>query len=65
MNYRGNIRDAWHELDADGSGKAGTLDIARLWDIETASRPRSASWIGPLPRFGCEHLEAFVRIDLA
>ena len=41
MNYRGNIRDAWHELDADGSGKAGTLDIARLWDIETASRPRS------------------------
>ena len=25
MNYRGNIRDAWHELDADGSGKAGMI----------------------------------------
>eukprot|EP00434_Breviolum_minutum_P045476 symbB.v1.2.040775.t1/scaffold7520.1/size10799/1 len=21
MNYTGNIRDAWHALDADGSGK--------------------------------------------
>ena len=30
MNYRGNIRDAWHELDADGSGKAGMLGLTRL-----------------------------------
>lgn len=22
MNYSGNIKDAWHALDADGSGKA-------------------------------------------
>ncbi|CAE7605075.1 unnamed protein product [Symbiodinium natans] len=27
MNYRGNIRDAWHELDADGSGKATICEL--------------------------------------
>lgn len=28
MNYTGNIRDAWHALDADGSGKvpSGLVD---------------------------------------
>ena len=33
MNYRGNIRDAWHELDADGSGKAGIPVDPGFWKV--------------------------------
>ncbi|CAJ1400566.1 unnamed protein product [Effrenium voratum] len=27
INYRGNVRDAWHELDADGMGKATLCEL--------------------------------------
>ncbi len=34
MNYTGNIKDAWHALDADGSGKVPSGLVDWIWETQ-------------------------------